>query len=671
MGKLRHLTKSRFKIGYDCPSKLYFLDNKRYGNANEENAFLEALAEGGFQVGELAKMYFENGHEVSTLNKDTAVAQTNELLKRDEVVIYEAAVQFGQLFIRTDILVKRGNQVELIEVKAKSFSPLDEERFYTRSSVKKGAPEISSAWEPYLIDVAFQSYVLKKAFPQFSVTPFLMLADKSMTATVAGLNQSFVLQKDDNGRIGAHPIPGLKRSDLGSQLLAKVDVTEEVGLLQGVRYEKLGQTFSFKELVHFLERVCAQSEFVQPEVGVHCKGCEFRIDQKQKADGLASGFEECWRKAQQLSEQDFQRDFVFEIWNFRKAGKLIGAGKLFIDQLEQLDVSPTPSKVPGLSGSERQWLQVESVKSRSHEAYLDTRALVKEMSTWKYPLHFIDFETTMVAIPFHVGRRPYEQIAFQFSHHVVHSDGRVEHFDEYLNFDRGAFPNFDFVRALRSSLRGDDGTIFRFAAHENTVLNQIKAQLLSSKEDISDRIELVQFIESITTFETERGEVSGSRNMVDMCELVKKFFYHPRMKGSNSIKKVLPAVLECSKYIQAKYAQAIYGTEQVVSRNFHQWTWVQFDSSGKIVDPYKLLPEIFSDVSVENMDALILDGSIADGGAAMTAYARMQFTNMTDQERELARKALLKYCELDTFAMVLIFEYWKREVDRVELGGAA
>jgi hypothetical protein len=71
------------------------------------------------------------------------------------------------------------------------------------------------------------------------------------------------------------------------------------------------------------------------------------------------------------------------------------------------------------------------------------------------------------------------------------------------------------------------------------------------------------------------------------------------------------------------------------------------------------------------MDSQILEGSIADGGAAMTAYARMQFTNMSDKERELARNALLKYCELDTFAMVMIFEYWKHEIDQVEHGKAA
>ncbi len=65
------------------------------------------------------------------------------------------------------------------------------------------------------------------------------------------------------------------------------------------------------------------------------------------------------------------------------------------------------------------------------------------------------------------------------------------------------------------------------------------------------------------------------------------------------------------------------------------------------------------------LDSLIdEDSSIADGGTAMTAYAKMQFTEMSVEERDKVVNALLKYCELDTFAMVLVWEglaYWMNE----------
>ena len=53
---------------------------------------------------------------------------------------------------------------------------------------------------------------------------------------------------------------------------------------------------------------------------------------------------------------------------------------------------------------------------------------------------------------------------------------------------------------------------------------------------------------------------------------------------------------------------------------------------------------------------------VADGGAAMTAYARMQFSEMSEIESKELQKALLKYCELDTLAMVMIWEFLEKDL---------
>ena len=85
--------------------------------------FLDALAQGGFQVEELARMEYPEGILVDGehYDYDEAVAKTEELLKQEHVVIFEAAFRYDNLFVRTDILVKKVNSVELIEVKAKPF----------------------------------------------------------------------------------------------------------------------------------------------------------------------------------------------------------------------------------------------------------------------------------------------------------------------------------------------------------------------------------------------------------------------------------------------------------------------------------------------------------------------------------------------------------------------
>src|SRR5690606_11797557 len=131
-------------------------------------------------------------------------------------------------------------------------------------------------------------------------------------------------------------------------------------------------------------------------------------------------------------------------------------------------------------------------------------------------------------IPFYKGRKPYEQVAFQYSHHQVTSDFKIEHCGEYICKEKGKFPNFDFVRHLKAELDKDDGTIFRYAAHENTVLNQILVQLNeSTTEEVNDKQELVDFIKTITHGANHRGH----RNMVDLKDLVQKFYYHPKTRG--------------------------------------------------------------------------------------------------------------------------------------------
>jgi len=50
---------------------------------------------------------------------------------------------------------------------------------------------------------------------------------------------------------------------------------------------------------------------------------------------------------------------------------------------------------------------------------------------------------------------------------------------------------------------------------------------------------------------------------------------------------------------------------------------------------------------------------IAEGGVAAMAFGRLQFEELTDQDRRRIKNALLRYCELDTLAMVMIIEAWK------------
>ncbi|ATH07091.1 hypothetical protein BIY24_03805 [Halobacteriovorax marinus] len=641
----RYLTKSRFKLGQDCPTKLYYTKKDEYLDTKLDDSFLAALSEGGFQVGELAKCYYPGGHDITSLDYEEAESQTNELLKQENVIIYEPAIKFKNLFIRIDILIKRGSHFELIEVKAKSFDSNDEQGFLTKSG------KISSSWRAYLEDVAFQKHVLSEKYSDFTVDSYLMLSDKNSKCHVDGLNQKFRIVRDESNRTGIKVSNTLNKEDLKKKILIKVPVDDEVDLIM--------EDGNFLKSINELSSAYKNDKKILPNIGAHCGSCEFQCSIEEEEKGYKNGFKECWKEVLEWDDSDFNEPNILEIWSSRRKDKFIEEGKLKLTDLVEDDVEPAPDGRGGISSKERQWLQVEKVQNKDDSPYFDSHGLKLEMEKWTYPLHFIDFETSMVAIPFNKGRRPYEAIAFQFSHHIIYEDGRVEHAGEYLNTNVGEFPNYEFLRELKRQLEEDTGTIFRYSPHENTFLNHIYRQLREDESDIPDREELCEFIKTITTSSSSMAEKwEGDRNMVDLWDLVKRYYYDPATRGSNSIKAVLPAILNSSDFLQEKYGQPIYGTEKgIKSLNFKDWQWLEI-KDGKVIDPYKKLPKMFTDVSDKNLEILTEDDELANGGAALTAYGRMQFSEMSEIERSELSSALLRYCELDTMAMVMIFEAW-------------
>jgi len=654
---MRYLTKSRFTTAMECPTKLYYEGKREYANQALEDSFLQALADGGFQVGELARCYHPEGIKVDANDTETAIQMTNELMQKENVTIFEGAFRAGNLLIRVDILKKQGDHVSLMEVKAKSYHALKDGNLLNKKN------EVSSKWMDKIYDVGFQRLVLARSYPELSIDTYLLLPDKNKACPTDGLHQKFKITRLENGRKTVVLKGQLTDEEMIEKILIPVKVNKAVEALNKLTFDLADQTLGFQEMVDALAEAYQQDQKAPPKVGMKCKSCEYHAKPEDAEKGYRSGFKTCWKEALGWREEDFEDPLIFEIWNFRKAKSLLEKGMIKLKDLDTSDFEAVSEENRVLTTSQRQGLQVVKTVNKDPSPWINREGLRREMDSWTYPLHMIDFETSAMAIPFHQGMRPYEGIAFQFSHHIIHKDGRVEHKGEYLNDQPGDFPNFKFVRALKKELEKDSGTIFRYAAHENTYLNMIYQQL-SKAEDVKDQEALMAFIQSITQSTKNASEAwVGSRNMVDLLELVKKYYYDPRMKGSNSIKKVLPAVLNQSDFLKEKYGHPIYGSEDgIKSLNYDHQTWIKYHK-GEVMDPYKLLPPMFQDSSDHDQEMLIGDNVIADGGAALVAYARLQFEDIPTDERQEIRKALLKYCELDTLAMVMIVEGWGDWVD--------
>jgi hypothetical protein len=147
--------------------------------------------------------------------------------------------------------------------------------------------------------------------------------------------------------------------------------------------------------------------------------------------------------------------------------------------------------------------------------------------------------------------------------------------------------------------------------------------------------------------------------MIDLREMVVRFYYDPYTNGSNSLKKVLPAIFNRSDFLKDKYSKPIYGAKGgIPSKNFTDKQWLKIEN-GKVVDPYRQLPKLFKDYEGNVEELLSYSDELKEGGAAAMAYGKLQFEEMSDYERKELKAALLKYCELDTLAMVMIYECWR------------
>ena len=163
---------------------------------------------------------------------------------------------------------------------------------------------------------------------------------------------------------------------------------------------------------------------------------------------------------------------------------------------------------------------IQKICEISDQSYADKGAIANFLSTLRYPLYYLDFETIGPAIPLFDGTHPNQAIPFQFSLHVV-SDEKAcpEHFSFLADSLDDSRP------ALLSELKkvlGDSGSI--------VVYNQ------GFEEGILKKL-------AVAFPEYDDWITSIRDRLVDLLQPFRSFcYYHPRQKGSASIKRVLPAL---------------------------------------------------------------------------------------------------------------------------------
>lgn len=639
------LSKSRFKLALECPRKVAYTSDARYVNEKAEDELLQALADGGHQIGALAKLMYAGGTEITANTIEAQLAETEALLERDSVTLFEATFQAGALLARVDVLVKEGNDIQLIEVKSKGFNPV-------RQSFRGAKGQVLSDWAPYLYDVAFQALVLNRARPEWRVQPYLMLVDTTAQTSVDGLGAKFRIERVADGRhVNIHVEPGFDAGALSPPLLRAHDVSAEVALLRTSPVDVPGGPTGFEEFVDGLAARIAAGRVPEVAFGVQCRRCEYYADPAELVDEQRSGWRECMEAVHGFPVPESRSQTVFALSNCRYLAELLTSMDLTLHRIADNKIRRS-IVANEISMAHRHLLQLMEARGGAEGRHLAVEALRVELGALAYPVHFIDFETARPMLPYHRGHTPSMQLLFQFSHHILDVSGRLRHKTQCLVAEPGVPPSIATMRALRAALGETEGSVVHWWDHERTVLKDLVRQIAVADEP--DRDELLVFIESLIGKDGSRGR------LFDLGRLVLRTAFFEGTEGRSSIKKVLPAVMKQSALLRSRFGVPVYGTSEMPSLNYtvgKAW-WVERD--GVVLDPYELLGPLFADVAVEKVieQGAADDGGsfVANGGAAMVAYGDLQRRDLPETERQRLREQLLKYCELDTLAMVMVYE---------------
>lgn len=197
-------------------------------------------------------------------------------------------------------------------------------------------------------------------------------------------------------------------------------------------------------------------------------------------------------------------------------------------RVSQSQTMPDPNPDLAKLSSKKDWLQIyknivpaeDSQPNADIEPDIDKDAIKQFLSELEYPLYFLDYETMSGLIPYFDGHRPYQQVPFQYSLHILESPDAELTQKEYLHRD-----NSDPSRPLTERLLKDIGDI-------GSVIVWFEGFEKARNSELGDMLpEHKEAMESI-----------NSRVVDLMIPFKLKWYDDLRFNGSASIKQVLPVL---------------------------------------------------------------------------------------------------------------------------------
>ena len=300
---------------------------------------------------------------------------------------------------------------------------------------------------------------------------------------------------------------------------------------------------------------------------------------------------------------------VFDIYGGKGRGGFTFAKKLACYQAGQLSFEDLRS----LSIGNIQNMQIEA--ALTGREFINPAGIRSFLDKLSYPLYFLDFETIQDVIPHYDGAKPYQQITFQYSLHIKESETASYTHKEFLSPNDGSDPRRSLAEQLCKDIPKDVCTL---AYNKMFECGRIK-ELADLYPDLADHL------------------LNIREHIVDLIDPFRAGdYYVPAMGGSFSIKSVLPALFP-------KDPKLDYHNLSELCQNGGDAMTI----FPKLTEMQKRLPKLGIQV--------MKDGKLVLSDSLMKLSDLCAILN----EINAGREALLRYCELDTLAMVKVWQKLK------------
>lgn len=156
----------------------------------------------------------------------------------------------------------------------------------------------------------------------------------------------------------------------------------------------------------------------------------------------------------------------------------------------------------------------------SKNRYIDKAGISREISSWKFPMIFLDFETINPAIPRYDNTNPYQQVPFQFSAHIWNSPVSELIHKEYLHTD-STDPRPALIQNLIEACSGDGSIVAYYSTFEKQRIEELAEYSTPHQEQLSNLLS----------------------RFVDPLPIFRECVYDNGFAGSFSLKTVAPSIL--------------------------------------------------------------------------------------------------------------------------------